>query len=149
MVAMEIFSWQACTAHISFSERAVRTEKQCYAMLNCVHRSLLPADSSKWRGGVRNQFSPCFLLHQIFTKALWFRAVATFLLSSHRGWKNTCAQKLLMTKHLFSATFLHLLCTTPASALSSAHTLLCKSLTLQPGDETMVLYLLALIENSY
>lgn len=148
MVAMEIFSWQpAQPTYLFLKEQS--EQRSSYAMLNCVHSSLLPADSSKWQGGVRNQFSTCFLLHQIFSKALWFWAVATFLLSSQGGWKNTCAQKLLMTKHLFSVTFLHLLCTTPDSALSSVHTLLCKSLTLQPGDETMVLYLLALIENSY
>lgn len=52
MVAMGIFSWQACTAHIRFSERAVGTEEQWYAVLNRVLRSLQPADSSKWWWGV-------------------------------------------------------------------------------------------------
>lgn len=98
-------------------------------------------------GSVKNQFSVYFLLHQIFTKALWFHAAAAFLLASHTGWKNIHAQKSLMTKHLSSVPFLQLLCTSPDSPPCSARMLLCKWLTLQPGDETLVLYLLSLIEN--
>lgn len=33
-------------------------------------------------------------------------AVATFLLSSHKAWENIQAQKLLLTKHPSSDTFL-------------------------------------------
>lgn len=68
---------------------------------------------------------------------------------SHRGWNNMYVQKLLMTKHLSSVTFLYLLHMTLDSPLPSTNTLLCKSLTLQPGDETRVFSLLALIENCW
>ena len=56
-------------------------------------------------GGVRNWFSVYFLLHQIFTKALWFHALAAFLLSSHRGWKNTHKNYWWLSTSLQSLSF--------------------------------------------